>query len=91
MSPGRLSLSNSHEGFVIGCNFLDMNVALGLDERFTSTEAVAAGDHRHHVLVFAHGLHFDLPLSTVCVADFDHARELRRIQHLCRERERRDD
>lgn len=57
-----------------------MDVTLGLDERFTGAEAVAAGDHGHHVLVLAHRLHFDLALTPVCMAHFDHAGKLRWVQ-----------
>lgn len=56
-----------------------MNVTLGLNERLTRAVAVAAGDDGHDVLVLAHGLDFDLPLTTMCMTHFYHAGEFRRI------------
>lgn len=65
-----------------------MDVTLGLDKGFTGAEAVATGDHGHHVLVLARRLHFDLALTAVCMAHFDHAGKLGRVQQLQTVREK---
>jgi hypothetical protein len=70
---------NSHESLIIGCNLLNVNVTLGFDEGFWSTEGSTASDDGDDILIFSRRLHSDLPLTTMGMTYFDDTGKLGRI------------
>lgn len=51
---------NAHVRFVVGTNFLDPDVVLGVHKRFCGTVGLSDGDHTGNVLKVTQIVHFDL-------------------------------
>jgi len=64
-----------HEGFVIGSNFLNVDVVLAVNIRFCCAVRVGYGNNRRHILEVTVCVHFDLPETSVGVSNLDDHRE----------------
>ena len=67
---------NSHECLVVGSDFLNVQIVLGVDERLGGAVGAGHAHHGRHVLERVGRLHAHLAGAVVRVTHFEHHREL---------------